>query len=57
VDSISATVVGKIERYESRIFSLYMSSFSPVLGLNLFSSQAVSHNFKKDHFKLQVYKL
>jgi hypothetical protein len=44
VASISPTVFGTRERYELRIFSLYMSSFSPMLGLNLFSSRAVSHH-------------
>jgi hypothetical protein len=57
LDSLSETIAGNRERYEFCIFMLYMSSFSPMFGLNLFSSQAVSHDFKREHFLLQVYKL
>jgi hypothetical protein len=57
VDGISETAVTNRERYESRLFCCYMTSFSPMLGLHLFSSRAGNINFKKNQFLLQVYKL
>ena len=57
MESVTETKLTVKELHQSLMFRLYLSSFSPIVGLHLFSSsRAVSQYFKDKKSLMQIYK-